>query len=181
MAERRSDRPQLFASYSRHDIETVRRIITAIEAAGVNVWVDFKDLQPGATGKRESRPRWSSPTACLHSCHLRIWRAPSRPPRLDARGGPGGGLIFPLIVEAVPSDLMPEALIMRQWLDLQVPDADIDLAAQTIAEAARVAHRREAGVGDGRPPCRAHHHGVSPRCGGQGRGPANLCLPRAWA
>ena len=140
MAERRSDRPQLFASYSRHDIETVRRIVTAIEAAGVNVWVDFKDLQPGTNWQTSIQAALEQSDGLLAFVSPAYLESTFTAAELDAVAS-GGGLIFPLIVEAVPRDLMPEALIIRQWLDLRSPDADIDLAAQTIAEAARVAHR----------------------------------------
>ena len=140
MAERGPDRPQLFASYSRHDIESVRRIVTAIEAAGVDVWVDFQDLQPGTNWQASIQAALERADGLLAFVSPAYLTSEFTSGELAAVAA-GGGPIFPLIVEPVPSGLLPEALRIRQWLDVSGPDADIGRAAQVIADAARDSRR----------------------------------------
>ena len=139
MAERHSDRPQLFASYSRHDIEAVRRVVTAIEAAGVDVWVDSEELQPGTNWQASIQAALEQSAGLLAFVSRAYLDSKFTAAELDAVAS-AGGLIIPVIVEPVPRDLMPAALRTRQWLDLSA-DADIDLAAQTIVLAAQGARR----------------------------------------
>ncbi|WP_309892528.1 toll/interleukin-1 receptor domain-containing protein [Archangium sp.] len=37
----------VFISYDRRDVVAVRRVIDKLEARGISVWVDFRDLRPG--------------------------------------------------------------------------------------------------------------------------------------
>jgi hypothetical protein len=48
-----SGRGNIFVSYSRHDLEWVRQLVTDLEAAGLPAWLDVHNLEPGVVWDTE--------------------------------------------------------------------------------------------------------------------------------
>jgi hypothetical protein len=44
---------QVFISYSRRDRETVEKIVSQLEAAGIEVWIDREDITPGKQWRKQ--------------------------------------------------------------------------------------------------------------------------------
>ena len=99
MSEPDFDRPRLFASYGHQDSELVQPVVRAIEAAGVDVWVDVEQLQAGVD--------WAGAIddALVRSIIL-VFLSPEYVASHETRLELGvvarrGGLIIPVMIEPV--------------------------------------------------------------------------------
>jgi serine/threonine protein kinase len=106
----------LFLSYSRRDVEQMRRVRTAVEDAGLDVWTD-EHLQPGT-------PSWTKAieTAIDRASALVVLLSP------DAKQSPWvetevnyartrGIPIYPVLVRGEDATAVPMILISYQYLD----------------------------------------------------------------
>jgi hypothetical protein len=44
---------EIFISYSRKDADFVKKLFTRLKAAGIDCWIDFEDIEPGAKWQQE--------------------------------------------------------------------------------------------------------------------------------
>jgi predicted nucleotide-binding protein len=124
----------LFASYSLKDRGTVVPFIERLRALGVNVFYDAT-LRPGED--------WESALAVAldHAAGLLVFVSPRSMQsewvrkEISAGIGPGSRLVIPIILEHTQD--IPSELKRRQWLDLsgELSEAELETAAQHIAEA----------------------------------------------
>lgn len=133
MSEPQSDQPLLFASYSRQDFELVGPVIRAVEAAGVDVWLDVEELQAGMDWEQEIRAAleradgilvFLSPDYLTSSLLVRELNV------VAARGG----LVIPVMIRPIQRGAMSSELQRLEFVDLRGGDTDLALAAERIAK-----------------------------------------------
>ena len=128
----------VFLSYASQDIEEARRIASALQAAGIEVWFDQTGLKGGATWDAEIRARIrdcalfmpiiSINTQQRQEGYFRLeWRLAEQRTHLMVRGKP---FLVPVVIDGTTDDgaLVPDSFLDVQWTRLMGCEA-----AETLA------------------------------------------------
>jgi WD40 repeat protein len=125
--------PDLFVSYSRSDVELVRRIVAALVARGKDVWVDWEDIPPTADWQRKVDAGIEAAKAFVFvispdSASSKICR------REVAHAVEGGKRVVPIVARAVDPRALPEPVATPNWIYVGGEDG-FDGSIQTLVDA----------------------------------------------
>lgn len=136
----------VFVSYAREDLEQARRVVAALEGAGIDVWFDEQRLTGGADWDRTIQE-------CIRRCSLFVpmisrhtesvaesyfhyeWKLAVQRAQRMARTRP---FIVPLGVDDTPAEApnVPDEFRQLQWVRLAAPDG-LDAATRTVRDRVR--------------------------------------------
>lgn len=145
----------VFLSYARQDFAAARKLRDALEAAGVEVWLDLRHLEGGDDFdqqiKRNIRacsyfvPVVSATTQARHEGYFRLeWRLAVERAKLIAETIP---FILPVAIDPVREDdaLVPERFLQVQWTRLPGGEATPDFLERMV-RLIREHRKRERGL-----------------------------------
>jgi WD40 repeat protein len=125
----------IFVSYAREDQAFVRQLSEALQAAGLEVWIDWKDIPPTAawlqsvyTGIESAQTFAFVITKASISSEVCGWEL--------AHAVKHNKRIAPLLRQDIDAKQVPEALSALNWIFFR-PRDDFEAAVQTLLEAVR--------------------------------------------
>ncbi len=123
-----------FISYARSDMEVVRRIVLALERAGISIWLDTKNIAPGNNFAEAIREAIERATAYVYVASRNSASSKYMELELMAalRAKRSTLSIFPIILDDAGVDGLPAWLRPYQWIDLR---ESFDAGVQTLVSA----------------------------------------------
>ena len=123
----------VFVSYASEDIEAVRKLVAALEAAKIDVWLDKGELQPGDDWDRKIRKG-------IEACALFVpvlsrttqertraffWQEWNMADECAGRMAPGEAFLLPVVIDDTPpyDANVPERFRKAQWTALRGGEA----------------------------------------------------------
>jgi hypothetical protein len=119
----------VFVSYAKEDLEAVRRLASALEAVGVDVWFDKTELKPGDDWDRKIRRNIETCALFLpvisrttqERSRAYFWKEWDIANDYAQRVKPGETFLIPVGVDDLPADKaeVPDRFKQAQWTRLQ--------------------------------------------------------------
>src|SRR5450631_776446 len=125
--------PDVFLSYSRADQPFVRRLHAALDALGVESWVDWEGIPPTAEWMREVQAAIERSNSFLFVISPDSTRSPICGREIDHAAAQGKRLV-PIVYRAVEPELVPAPVQFHNWIFFRESD-DFDAAVSTLNDA----------------------------------------------
>ncbi len=134
MAERQSTK--VFISYSRKDIEFAQRLVDRLRTDGIEVWIDWEQLAPGADWQKEIEKGVANSSAFIVILSPDAMRAETIKQEISVARA-NGKRIIPILHREVEYQDVPIEVASINWVFMRFPQDDFESGFAKVLEALR--------------------------------------------